>query len=170
MSPLPDWQITSLCQAGMVAPFLPELVNPASLDVRLGDALLIESAESPQLVPYPLGRHTAENPYWLVPGQFVLGHTLEYVRVPNHLSVWLSLKSSRAREAIDHLLAGWIDPGFHGVITLELVNSRQLHRVPIWPGMRIGQLTFLEMAAEPRRGYAETGRYHLSETVEPSRG
>jgi len=170
MSPLADWQITSLCESGMVTPFLPELINPASLDVRLGDMLLIESAESPELVPYPLKRHTVEDPYWLVPGQFVLGHTQEYVRVPNHLSAQFSLKSSRAREAIEHLLAGWIDPGFHGVITLELVNSRQLHRVPLWPGMRIGQLTFFEMSAVPLRGYAETGRYHLAETVEASKG
>lgn len=170
MSTLSDWQITSLCESGMVTPFLPELINPASIDVRLGDALLIESAQSPELVPYPLHKHTESNPYLLVPGQFVLGHTLEYVRIPNDLCSQFSLKSSRAREGIEHLLAGWIDPGFHGVITLELVNSRQLHPLPIWPGMRIGQLTMLRMDQRPLRGYAETGRYQGAETVEPSKG
>jgi len=55
---LPDFQIRALCDSGMVSPFDPALVNPASLDVRLGGTLLIESAQGPELVPYPLAGHT----------------------------------------------------------------------------------------------------------------
>ena len=46
-----DYEIRALCEgSGMVSPFDADLVNPASLDVRLGDVLLIESVESPELV------------------------------------------------------------------------------------------------------------------------
>ena len=167
---LPDFEIRRLCEAGMVEPFDPALVNPASLDVRLGNALLIEGAESRDMVNYPFFDHSQEDPYWLVAGQFVLLPTLEFVRVPETCNAQFVLKSSRAREGIDHLLAGYLDPGFHGVITLELHNSRQLHAVPIWPGMRIGQLVFSQMAARPERSYALTGRYQGDTTVMQSRG
>jgi len=165
-----DWQITARCNGGMVTPFDPALVNPASLDVRLGDTLLIESVEGLELVPYPLHQHTEQNPYLLKPGQFVLAHTVETFQLPDDIAAQFMLKSSRAREGIEHLLAGYADPGFHGVMTLELVNSRQLQPVPIWPGMRIGQMVFHQMAATPQRSYAVVGRYNGSPTVQGSLG
>ena len=171
MTILADWQITARCVGGMVTPFDPELVNPASLDVRLGDALLIESAVDDVMVPYPLAGHTQENPYLLVPGQFVLAETVEMFNIPDDLAVEFKLKSSRAREGIDHAKAGFGDPGWHGsVLTMELKNNRQLHPVPLWPGMKIGQMVFHQMAATPQRSYALTGRYNGDTTVQGSRG
>ena len=167
---LSDWQITARCNGGMVTPFDPALVNPASLDVRLGGTLLIESAEGLELVPYPLAGHTEQNPYLLRPGQFVLACTVETFQLPDDIAAQFMLKSSRAREGIEHLLAGYADPGFHGVMTLELVNSRQLHPVALWPWMRIGQMVFHAMAATPQRSYALTGRYNGDSTVQGSRG
>jgi dCTP deaminase len=168
--PLADFQITNLALAGMVEPFEPELVNPASLDVRLGDSILIESVVGDVMVPYPLTNHSPTSPYLLSPGQFVLAHTAARLAIPPSLSAQFALKSSRAREGLQHLLAGWIDPGFEGVLTLELKNVRQLRPVPIWPGLLIGQLVFHPMDADPRRSYAETGRYQGDATVQQSRG
>jgi dCTP deaminase len=171
MSILADWQITARCNGGMVTPFDPELVNPASLDVRLGDTLLIESAEGLQLKPYPLAGHTEENPYLLRPGQFVLAQTIERFHLPDDIAAQFMLKSSRARSGLEHLMAGYCDPGWHGsVLTLELHNSRQLHPVALWPGMKIGQMVFHQMAATPQRSYAVTGRYNGDATVQGSRG
>ena len=168
---LSDWQITARCHGGMVTPFDPELVNPASLDVRLGPTLLIESAEGLELVPYPLAGHTEENPYLLKPGQFVLAHTVETFNLPDDIAGQFMLKSSRARNGLEHLMAGYCDPGWHGsVLTLELHNSRQLHPVALWPGMKIGQMVFHQMAATPQRSYAVTGRYNGDATVQGSRG
>ena len=167
---LSDWQITARCNGGMVTPFDPALVNPASLDVRLGGTLLIESAEGLELVPYPLAGHTEQNPYLLRPGQFVLACTVETFHLPDDIAAQFMLKSSRAREGIEHLMAGYADPGFNGVMTLELVNSRQLHPVALWPWMRIGQMVFHQMAATPQRSYAVTGRYNGDSTVQGSRG
>jgi dCTP deaminase len=168
---LADWQIAARCMGGMVSPFDPALVNPASLDVRLGDTLLIESACSPELVPYPLGDHSEANPYLMVPGQFVLAATVETFNLPDDIAAQFMLKSSRARSGLEHLMAGYCDPGWHGsVLTLELHNSRQLHPVALWPGMRIGQMVFHQMAGAPHRSYAVTGRYNGHATVQPSLG
>jgi hypothetical protein len=58
-----DQEIRQLClTADLVTPFNPDLINPASIDVRLGDTLLIESAQSRELVVYPLDRHSEEIP------------------------------------------------------------------------------------------------------------
>jgi dCTP deaminase len=168
---LPDHQIHALCEQGMVTPFDPALVNPASLDVRLGGTLLIESAQGPELVPYPLEGHSQEQPYWLAPGQFVLAQTVEVFSLPPTIAAQFMLKSSRAREGLEHLMAGYCDPGWSGsVLTLELHNSRQLHSVALWPGMRIGQMVFHRMASTPERDYRETGRYCNDTTVQASKG
>jgi dCTP deaminase len=168
---LPDHEIHQLCTAGMVTPFDPSLVNPASLDVRLGHQLLIESCESPQLVPYPLDQHSEADPYLLQPGQFVLAQTVETFNLPATVAAEFRLKSSRAREGLDQALAVWADPGWHGsVLTMELRNNRQLHAIPLWRGMKIGQMVFHKMSATPERDYSLTGRYNLDTTVMGSKG
>ena len=168
---LVDHQIDELCRQGMVSPYDPALLNPASLDVRLGDTLLIESAESRALVPYPLQHHGEADPYRLKPGQFVLAQTMETFHLPDTIAAQFVLKSSRAREGLEHLLAGYCDPGWHGsVLTLELHNSRQLHDLLLWPGMRIGQMVWQRLAVPPMRSYRETGRYCNDTTVQGSRG
>ncbi len=171
MTILADWEITALCEGGMVTPFERELVNPASLDVRLGGSLLIESVESEALVPYPLDRHSEDAPYRLVPGQFVLAQTIETFHLPSDIAAQFMLKSSRARSGLEHLMAGYCDPGWSGsVLTLELHNSRQLHPVALWPGMKIGQMVFHRMSATPLRDYRITGRYNDHQTVMASLG
>ena len=168
---LADWQIRSRCEGGMITPFDPALLNPASLDVRLGPTLLIESAQSPELVPYPLHRHSQAEPYELRPGQFCLAQTVEVFNLPDDIAGEFRLKSSRAREGLDQALAVWLDPGWEGsVLTMELRNNRQLWPVGLWPGMKIGQIVFHLMAERPLASYAQTGRYNMDSTVQASRG
>jgi dCTP deaminase len=167
-----DQEIRQLClTADLVTPFNPDLINPASIDVRLGDTLLIESAQSRELVVYPLDRHSEEIPYELRPGQFCLAQTVETFNMPDNVAAQFMLKSSRAREGLEHLMAGYCDPGWHGsVLTLELHNSRQLWPQLLWPGMKIGQMVFHRMSDLPLRSYAQTGRYNGHATVHASKG
>ena len=168
---LADFQIRSRCEGGMITPFDPALLNPASLDVRLGPTLLIESTQSPGLVPYPLHRHSQAKPYELLPGQFVLAQTMEVFHLPDDIAGEFRLKSSRAREGLDQALAVWLDPGWNGsVLTMELRNNRQLWPQLLWPGMKIGQIVFHLMAEQPMANYAQTGRYNMDSTVQASRG
>jgi dCTP deaminase len=169
--PLPDYEIHDLCKRhAMVVPFDPDLVNPASLDVLLGDRIMIEVPESPQLQIHGIAGHTAEDPYWLQPGEFCLAETREIFNLPDFIAAQFVLKSSRAREGLEHLLAGWCDPSWHGSrLTLELSNARKMHPVAIWPGMKIGQMIFHKMAI-PSRTYAVTGRYNGDLAVTSSKG
>ena len=79
------------------------------------------------------------------------------------------LKSSRARSGLNHLLAGWCDPGWHGSrLTLELKNERLHHAIPLYPGLKIGQMVFHAMSNVPMHSYRETGHYNNHLTVMPA--
>jgi dCTP deaminase len=161
MTILCDYEIKALCTDGMVQNHDEALVNPASLDLRLGDTIMIESAENLDMRPLSIAGRTAENPYELKPGQFILAQTIEVFNMPENIAGLFFLKSSRAREGYENLHAGYADPGWHGsVLTLELKNSRQLLPLPLYPGMKIGQMVFFRMSQKPVLSYAVTGSYN----------
>lgn len=172
MTSLVDFQIRNLSRdAGLVEPFDPEMVNPASIDVTLGSQIFVEGRVcGPAKTRVRWIEHTIEDTFELFPGQFILAHTREYVRIPNYLESIFQLKSSRGREGLNHMLAGYIDPGFCGQITLELQNINQRHSIFLTEGMRIGQLRFQTLDDIPLRTYAVTGRYHKDKGAVPSKG
>lgn len=167
---LADIDIHTLARRELVTPFEPALVNPASLDVRLGENLLVEVPEVPALCPCSIAGRTQQDPFLLQPHQFILAETFEEFRLPDCIAGQLALKSSRAREGIEHLLAGYIDPGYSGRLTLELQNARALHPVALWPGMRIAQIVFHRMTMLPAKDYSMTGRYQGDKAVQGSKG
>lgn len=155
----------------MVTPFDPALLNPASLDVRLGDTLLVEQESGPELSALDISWSSESAPYLLQPSHFALAQTQELFNIPNFIAAQFVLKSSRAREGLEHLLAGFCDPGWNGsVLTLELHNSRRLWPVKLWRGMKIGQIVFHRMDNIPDETYAVTGRYNHDTTVTGSKG
>lgn len=170
MTILCDWEILARCMdQKMVVPFDRKLVNPASLDVRLGDNLMIESMYQEDLLRMDISNRTEDAPYLLMPGHFCLAETLEIFNIPDDISCQFVLKSSRARDGVNHLLAGWIDPGWHGSrLTLELKNERRHCPIKLWPGLKIGQLVFHVMNNTPQHSYAETGHYNNHLTVMPN--
>lgn len=171
MSVLSDWQIRDLCEQGMVRPYDPALVGPASLDVRLGEEIMVETPHTPTFHRLSIADKTPDNPYWLKPGEFILAHTEETFFLPDTVCAWFALKSSRGREGISHALAGFADPGWNNSkLTLELHSMLKLHQIAIWPGMLIGQMVFVEMSSLPKVSYAVTGRYNNCDSVEASKG
>ena len=166
MSSIVDHQIRHLARTmGLVEPFDPELVNPASYDVTLGNEILVENDHG-DFTWFNISNDT----FYMPPGAFVLAHTSEYVRIPNNLECIFQLKSSRGREGYEHALAGYIDPGFHGRVTLELSNVRRFKELPLRAGMKIGQLRFAKLDEIPMRSYAVTGRYQGDLGVQQSKG
>jgi len=51
-----------------------------------------------------------------------------------------------------HSTAGFIDPAWDGHITLELSNVNNLP-ITLYPGMRIGQLSFFQLSSPAERPY-----------------
>lgn len=167
MTVLCDWEIASLCEASqLVWPFRPELINPASIDVTLGTELLVEVSDQKDLIRVDISKYTEDDPYMLMPKEFVLAHTMESFNIPAGLSAQFVLKSSRAREGFTNALAGWADPGWHGSkLTLELNNIRRHWSLPLYPNMKIGQMIFFHMSSTPLHDYSVTGRYNNHATV-----
>ncbi len=165
-----DTEIRALCEEGLVDPYEPALVNPASLDVRLGENILIETTVTSQMQPRSIAGFTENKPFLLHPREFILAETVETFFLPSFLAGQFALKSSRARSGIEHLMAGYCDPGWSGSkLTLELQNARALHPVKMWPGMRIGQLVFHVMSARPAEDYSVVGHYNFDQQVTASK-
>lgn len=163
-------EIHDLIEQGMVQHHQPELINPASLDLRLGDLIMLESVESHQMIPLSIKDYTPDHPYELVPGQFILAQTIETFSMPEDIAGLFFLKSSRAREGYENLHAGYADPGWHGsVLTLELKNARQLQPLPVYPGLKIGQMVFFRMSSKPALSYAAVGNYNNDKLVAASK-
>ena len=169
---LPDHEIRRLCQRNsLLSPFNEEQLNPASYDVRLGTQIMVEVAQTSDLQKIQLHGHTADDPFWIQPGEFFLAETMEIFNLPDHVGAQFVLKSSRGREGWDHAESGFADPGYFGSrMTLELRNQRRLHPLPIWPGLRIGQMKFFLICGRVERSYALTGRYNADLGVTASKG
>ena len=95
----------------------------------------------------------AESPLVLHPGEFVLGSTVERVRLPEDLVARLEGKSSLGRLGLlIHSTAGFVDAGWDGHLTLELSNVANLP-ITLYPGMKIGQISFLMMTSVADQPY-----------------
>jgi dCTP deaminase len=108
----------------------------------------------------------------LHPGEFVLGSTLERVALGDELVARLEGKSSLGRLGLlIHSTAGFVDAGWDGHLTLELSNVANLP-IAIYPGMKIGQISFLRMTTAAERAYgseATRSKYQGQRGPTPSR-
>lgn len=150
-----------------IEPYEPSFVQPSSVDLRVGNGFRVFvnhryseiDPRAPQADLTQLVEVGEEEPFMLHPGEFVLGSTLERVRLGVDVVARLEGKSSLGRLGLlIHSTAGFIDPGFEGHITLELSNVATLP-IAIYPGMKIGQISFYQMttAAEYPYGSPELG-------------
>ncbi|MFW9880025.1 MAG: dCTP deaminase [Candidatus Thorarchaeota archaeon] len=77
----------------------------------------------------------------LHPNQFVIGSTLEYLKLPNDIIAYIIGRSSWGRLGLIIATATLIHPGFAGVITLEITNVGEVP-ISLYPGLRIAQISF----------------------------
>jgi dCTP deaminase len=178
---LSDRTIARLLEEGRIEidPYDGALLQPSSVDVRVDRYfrvfrnnlypyidVKVEQEELTELV------EVNEQPFVLHPGEFVLGSTLERVRLPDDLVARLEGKSSLGRLGLlIHSTAGFIDPGFDGHVTLELSNVANLP-ITIYPEMKIGQLSFMQLsepAAAPYGSSSLGSKYQGQRGPTPSR-
>jgi dCTP deaminase len=146
-----------------------EQVSFGSIDLRLGTEFLEvqrrrEAALNPldetasqlaavnhESVFVPLGEHVV-----LHPGQFILGATLEFLRLPADIAGQVVGRSSWGRVGLVVATAVAVQPGFTGSLTLELVNTGS---VPIflYPGLRVAQLQLWAAAGPTELEYGAAG-------------
>lgn len=133
-------------------------VHASSMDLRLGHFFKIYEHSGQAMLdprdPESLKNCTRlveitdpEKPFIVQPHEFVLGVTVETIKLPDDLVARVEGRSSLGRLGIIvHSTAGYVDPGFEGTITLEITNINRMP-VALYPGMRVCQLAFQTMTS-----------------------
>ena len=149
IDPLEDWQI-----------------QPASVDLRLGteirilfssmhsshQGIIVDPMENNDDV-MALAHVTNNEPFLLMPGQFILASTHEKITVPDDLVGRLEGKSSLGRLGLlVHSTAGYVDPGWSGDLTLELTNVSTFP-IRLRYLMPICQISFITLSSPAERVY-----------------
>lgn len=155
---LSDHTIKAMLKTGKlgVDPLDPEQIEPASIDLRLGNTFLtprptngIYSMSDP-----PEYEETTADEFIVPTRGFVLATTMEFIRLPDNLTAFVEGRSSVGRLGLFIQNAGWVDPGFEGAITLELYNANAAP-MRIEAGRRICQLVIAQadqVVENPYRG------------------
>ncbi len=183
---LNDKQIRELIENRelVIEPFDPNSIQPASIDLRLGNRFRIfrrgaievidpktfkdelvevkeRDGEKKELYTFTEVIET-EKPFIIYPGDFVLASIKEYIKLPRYVAAQLHGKSSIARLGLlIHTSAGWVDPGYEGHLTLEIFNANCVP-IKLYPGMKIAQLQLFKIE-EPEKDYKEKGGKYVKE-------
>jgi dCTP deaminase len=164
----------------LIEPLDPADIQPSSVDLRLDRYFRVFRNHTSRLIDVredqenltELVEIQADDAFILHPGEFVLGSTAERVTLPTDLVARLEGKSSLGRLGLlIHSTAGFVDAGWDGYLTLELSNVATLP-ITLYPGMKIGQISFLRMttAADRPYGSAQVGsKYQGQRGPTPSR-
>jgi dCTP deaminase len=158
----------------VIAPLLDRerQIGAGSVDLRLGSEFLeVPRQDNAHIDPFedrdvrqisgtpdrrfyvPLGDR-----FVLHPGQFMLGSTLEFLAVPDDISGQVLSRSSWGRIGLLVATAVAVQPGFRGVLTLELVNAGSVPIV-LRPGLRVAQLQLWRGDQPTKFPYRTGGKY-----------
>jgi dCTP deaminase len=165
---LSDNSIRQAVTAGriIIEPFDDSCIQPSSVDVKVSNLFRVFRNHSAAVIDVKkdltdlteLVEIDPREAFMLHPGEFVLGSTLERVAIANDLVARVEGKSSLGRLGLlIHSTAGFIDAGFDGHITLELSNVANLP-ITIYPGMKIGQVSFMTMTTPADKPYGSGAR------------
>lgn len=149
MSILVDKTLREAIEAGIIQvdPYDPSLIQPNSLDVRLGTSecryitegfhcMINPANDAPRSVSRQVDKVVIK------PGEFILVDTMEYIKLPRNIYGEIMGKSSTGRLGVDVENAGLVDSGFEGTLTLELYNKTRNHIYTIPSGFPIAQIVF----------------------------
>ncbi len=168
---LSDRTIKELIEKGVlgIEPYEESQIQCSSIDLRLGgefakfgEGKTIDVRKGIQ----ELEKLEVEEFIDIQPKEFLLATTVEYIRLPSHITAFVEGRSSLGRLGLFIENAGWVDAGFEGQITLELYNANN-SPIRLYVGMRVCQLVFAELDRIPERVYS--GKYRGQKGVTPSR-
>lgn len=165
----------------VIEPDIAGPIQPASIDLRLGDQIRILPLRRDERVFDP--KYHAEIPthlmtigaqYLLKPDEFIQACTLESIGIDPMYEGFVAGKSSWARAGLQIESAGYVDPGWGcpkpRPLTLEIKNLGPLILV-LRPGMKICQLRIAVMNSTPGRSYGHSDLgSHYAESDGPISG
>ena len=110
-----------------------------------------------------------KNRYVIPPSGFCLAGTRERIKMPSNMAGIVTGRSSFGRLGLSVETAGFVDAGFDGHITLEIVNHSR-NRWMLTDGDVVAQLIVFEMTAAALNDYSKTGRYNGQRGATESKG
>jgi dCTP deaminase len=154
----------------MITPFSNEQCQPASYDCLLDNDFIFEEGAGPKevinIVEGAEKLKVSVSDFIIIPPHtMVLGSTVEWFRLPLNICMYVEGKSSIGRSGLFIQNAGFVDPGFHGNITLEMYNANNYFlKIPV--GIPICQVVCLQVKGVIK-GY--NGKYVQQKGVTASR-
>lgn len=154
----------------LITPWDDSQLQPASYDLRISDTFLeprVANSIFHRIKEPGLLKTSTIKPFVLRSLCFALATTIETVNIPIDLCARVEGKSSLARVGLFiHISAGFIDPGFHGQLTLEMFNASPFDFI-LEDEMRIAQIAFF-MLDKP--AYVPYGHETLNSHYQGQRG
>ena len=154
----------------IVSPLLDDLqIQDCAIDLRMGNVILLPRSRGishvdplayiktdddqhhpTQFKQQKLERH--EVPFFqhflLHPHSLALVPTLEWVKLPMNVQGVVTARSSWAREGLSIATATFVNPGYQGIVTLELANLGEIP-IMLYPGLRLAQIALYELSPDP---------------------
>lgn len=180
MSILVDFQIRAMAtatpltgEAPLLDPFDERCLSSMGYDLRLGHDFLIPVLDTEEQVvdpfnPPPFAKRTVKDSIIIPSGGFVLGSSIEYIRMPHYLvGVCLGRSTYCRAGVLTHVSP--LEPGWHGNATIEISNTNPLP-VRVWCERGITQVQFTASEVAPERDYSQKGgRYQGQVGVQQGR-
>jgi dCTP deaminase len=145
-------------------------LGDVSIDLRLGNQFVVFRNHTSGTMNPLLGskealrnvqsRHIVRfhEKFVLHPGALALGATFEYLQMPLDIEGQVEGRSSWARVGLQIASASCVEPGFSGVVTLELSNLGTMP-LELYPGIRVAQLILRQTTSSIAGSYVNPRKY-----------
>ena len=124
----------------IISPFIYDHVQPASVDLTLGKKIKIPNRIENAVNVYDEQQEIYEEreieQYTLKPNDFIIAFVRETIQLPASISGFVKNRSSLARVGLDVSASSYVNPGYHGQMTITIKNMNP-NSVVIHSGMRI---------------------------------
>ncbi|HNV69224.1 MAG TPA: dCTP deaminase [Candidatus Ozemobacteraceae bacterium] len=140
-----------------IDPLLEDCIGPGSIDLHLGEEFRVfkklhtiyhvtDSSDFNEITELI----RVKDHFVLLPGETVLGITVERIKLPPYLCGWLEGRSKFARLGLMvHITAGFMQPGINNRQVLEISNVSSIP-LALHPGTRMCQFIFQTTKGEAR--------------------
>lgn len=164
---LSDFDLMNLLNSKrlVIEPFSREIVRENGIDFRLADEIAYHKDLGKEFVMDPSSIEMIEKAYDVRKDQKILhlrAHeqvllsTVEHVSMPDDIVGIVELRSTWARHGLS-MPPTIIDAGFHGTITLEVINNAP-YAIAIKPNERFAHIVFVKTSSRVESTYA-SGSY-----------
>lgn len=175
---IPDHEIKVLLKEGkvIVEPIEDGQIQAACIDLRLGSEFRFFKHSSEAFIDSKNPKEYTEcikaaEKFILHPNEFILGITMERVKLPDDIAAYVDGKSSLGRLGVTaHITSSLVEPGWDGRLVLEIANLGKMP-VTLYPGMKICKLVLMKMSSASEKPYnmrAET-KYKGQDGITESR-